>query len=69
MRVAMTAVSCTVLARRTRQARLCEHEVRMESPTEKLQIVFDPLSSDDLIRFVADNVVNLNFARSRRLAP
>jgi GNAT superfamily N-acetyltransferase len=41
-----------------------KHEVPMESATEKLEIVFDPLPGEDLTRFVSDNVVNLNFAKT-----
>jgi hypothetical protein len=31
---------------------------------EKLEIVFDPLPSENLTRFVSDNVVNLNFTKT-----
>lgn len=31
---------------------------------EALDLVFDPLPGDDLLRFVSDNVVNVNFART-----
>ncbi len=31
---------------------------------EDLDLVFDPLPGDDLTRFVSDNVVNVNFART-----
>jgi ribosomal protein S18 acetylase RimI-like enzyme len=31
---------------------------------DDLDLVFDPLPSEDLTRFVSDNVVNVNFART-----
>ena len=31
---------------------------------ESLQLVFEPLPSDALIRFLSDNVINLNYART-----
>ena len=31
---------------------------------EDLNLVFDPLPGDDLTRFITDNVVNINFART-----
>src|ERR1700733_5313032 len=36
----------------------------MDSVKETLQIVFDPLPGEDLTRFVADNVVYLNVAKT-----
>jgi hypothetical protein len=47
-----------------RQSKKLGEKTQMESAAQNLKIVYDPLPSEALTRFISDNVVNLNFAKT-----
>jgi GNAT superfamily N-acetyltransferase len=47
-----------------RQSKKLGEKTQMESAAQNLEIVYDPLPSEALTRFISDNVLNLNFAKT-----